>query len=102
MDAPRYLYSPGGHCSGSDVLTALSRALFCTALQPSQSPDADTVREAVLHRLGTDFNGACEAQVSQAAQTDRERFQSRMSWCRQMVLLAFYAPRPHAPRPKPS
>ncbi|MFG2794690.1 hypothetical protein [Streptomyces sp. NPDC048419] len=75
---------------GEEALMALSSALFCTSLQPTDLPERDCVRREVLHMLGADATGRCKTRVAQAAAKHTLRYASRMAWCRQMVLLVFF------------
>ncbi|MFD9464592.1 hypothetical protein [Streptomyces sp. NPDC060027] len=93
------LTTPAGQAVGEDVLTALTYALFCTSLEPSSHPALNRIRGAVLHKLGTDLNGACIRHVAQEAGDNPLRYAERMAWCRQMVLLTFFdspAPSQHS------
>lgn len=88
------LRTPAGTVFGEEVLTALSTALFCTLLEPRDMPGEDRIRREVLHVLGTDLAGWSRRQVVRTEADNPQRYASRMSWCRQMVLLVFFRAAP--------
>lgn len=90
MSISMHLSTPAGTVIGEEALTALSSALFCTSLHPADSAGHDCIRREVLHMLGSDLTGHCQARVAQAAVSHPLGYASRMAWCRQMVLLTFF------------
>ena len=73
--------------------TDLAEVLFCSALQPSQAVDHDTVHEAVAEGLRahdgriTDF----AEQLAESYGKDPEITCRRMRWCRDLVGQVFPA-----------
>jgi hypothetical protein len=84
------LSTPSGTAIGEEALTALVSALFCTSLQPVDSPCPDHVRREVLHVLGEDLTDRCRAQLAQATADNPAGSAARVAWCRQTILQVFY------------
>ena len=64
---------------------ARREALFVSALQPSETPTADTIAEAVLsaiHRFGS---RGCAARMAQEFGDHPEAAAARMQWARQLT-----------------
>jgi hypothetical protein len=83
------LSTPSGTAIGEEALTALVSALFCTSLQPVDSPCPDHVRREVLHVLGEDLTDRCRAQLAQATADNPAGSAARVAWCRQTILQVF-------------
>ncbi|MFF3404371.1 hypothetical protein ACFYW6_38885 [Streptomyces sp. NPDC002659] len=98
MDTSLQLYTATGVSVGQNAFAQLSNALFCTCLEPTDLPDSDAVRDAVLHKLGADADGSCLLQVAQEARYNPDLYSRRMEWCRQTIRMTFFSPQPAGSR----
>jgi hypothetical protein len=74
-------------------VTTLAEVLFCSSLQPSDRPDADRVRAAVMACLRAydgDVN-ACVGELAQRYGKDPDCACTRMRWCRETAARALAA-----------
>ena len=69
------------------------QALFCSGLQPSDAPDADTVATAISRAVQQFGVGGCAGQMAQEFGDHPDAAATRMRWVRQLI-----AQEPAAPR----
>lgn len=69
----------------------LADVIFCSPLQPSQHPNAQALRDAVLHTLRreNDALAECAAYVAYHYGDHPDESCARMRWARAMVIGAF-------------
>jgi hypothetical protein len=78
-----------------------SEALFVSALQRSEQPGREQIREAIARALREFGSKSSAARVAQEFGDHPETAVVRMRWTRQVVDEVFGAARPRSPRPKP-
>ena len=76
------------------ISTARADALFASALQRSDRPSAEQVREAIAAAIRAFGARGCAARVAQAYGEDPETAVTRMRWARATVTGTFGAARP--------
>jgi hypothetical protein len=74
-------------------------AVFASALQASQIPDAGQVQQAVAAAVGQFGRGGCAAQVAQEFGEHPELAAARMRWALEVVASAFSGPGSRYTRP---
>jgi len=85
-------------CAPYDLIVSASRAdaLFASALQRSEEPNAGQVRQAVAAAINAFGDLGCAARVAQAYGEDPETAVTRMRWARTAVVGAFGGSPPDA------
>src|SRR6266496_4907723 len=86
------------------ISAARADALFVSALQRSDEPSAEQVRQAIAAAVRALGTRGCAARVAQAYGEHPETAVGRMRWARAAAADAFGALRPqltHAPHPYP-
>jgi hypothetical protein len=84
------------------ITAARADALFASALQRSDEPSAEQVRQAIVAAVRALGTRGCAAQVAQAYGEHPETAVGRMRWARTAVTAVFGAARPepgHLPVP---
>lgn len=72
-----------------EINTVRSEALFASALQPSDGPSDEQVREAIIQTVRTFGSRGCIALVAQEFGDHPEVAVSRMRWARAQVARLF-------------
>jgi hypothetical protein len=73
------------------INTVRSHALFVSALQPSDDPDAEQVRQAITGAVRRFRTSGCLRRVAQEFGDHPETAVARMRWARQIVAETFTA-----------
>jgi hypothetical protein len=71
--------------------TVRSHALFVSALQPSDDPDAEQVRQAITGAVRQFGSRGCAGRMAQEFGDHPETAVARMRWARQIVAKTFEA-----------
>jgi hypothetical protein len=72
-----------------DMTTARCEALFLSPLQPSERPDADRARAAIMLTIRQYGSRGCAARVAQEFGDHPDTAPARMRWARSLVSAAF-------------
>ena len=68
-----------------DMTGARCRALFSSALQPSDAPTADMVAAAISHAVQQFGTGGCAGRMAQEFGDHPDAAASRMRWVRELI-----------------
>ena len=68
-----------------DLTGARCPALFCSRLQPSDAPDADSVATAISRAVQQFGIGGCAGQMAQEFGDHPDAAATRMRWVRQLI-----------------
>jgi hypothetical protein len=73
------------------INTVRSHALFVSALQPSDDPDAEQIRQAITGAIRQYRSRGCVARMAQEFGDHPETAVARLRWARQIVAETFEA-----------